>query len=615
MNSTGSYRGVKTYLVIKLPELGTPETEIDRIWSEIADSGGIGDERSTTRIVASFDLSSEAVQYALNRTIGNRPQDRQPGYGIHMGEVKKEDDIELRDSQNSVVGLANILSKMANPGQILLSREVFEISRHGMDIQLHDRPLTWQAHGPYLIQGLAEPEEIFEVSAGESQSHRSPVEGELARSDTGAADKITLGWRPGAGIEVPDRPGWVLEKKLGEGGFGEVWTGRSSRTQECRTFKFCFKADRLRTLQRELTLFRLMKEVLGERPDIARLYDVRLDEAPYYLEMEYTPGGDLVDWSEGQGGIAQVSLEDRIELVAQLADALSAAHSVGVIHKDVKPRNVLIEEKKNGEIQARLTDFGIGTLLTKEQLEEANLPAQGFTTNASTVRTELGSRTGTRLYMAPELFAHGLPSVQSDIYALGVILFQIVVGDLSRPLGQGWERDIDNPLIREDIEACLDVDPDRRLTSASILSERLRSLDERLSARKMEQAHKASQERARRRNRFLLASAPIGTFLILVLSVFSFLEGRRADRESTLRAQAEDARAIAVQSQAEAESARAQEAQRAEELRVAVTEATAERARADALRIQAEVALEGEKASPIPSQHYSRSDTLRSGES
>src|SRR5690606_11465436 len=107
-------------------------------------------------------------------------------------------------------------------------------------------------------------------------------------------------------------------------------------------FKFCYDPDRLRSLKREVTLFRILKEQLGERDDMARVLDYRFDEAPYYLEMDYSGRGNLADWVELQGGLEKVSMEQRLEIVSSIADALHAAHSVGVLHKDLKPTNVLV---------------------------------------------------------------------------------------------------------------------------------------------------------------------------------------------------------------------------------------------------------------------------------
>ena len=135
-----------------------------------------------------------------------------------------------------------------------------------------------------------------------------------------------------------------------------------AKTAHKRAFKFCFAAALLRSLKREVTVFRLLKETLGRREDIARLLDWSFERAPYYLESEYTEGGDFKTWAEERGGIGQVPLSVRLELIAQVADAVSAAHSVGVIHKDIKPGNILVAPDTSGQPRAKLMDFGIGVV-------------------------------------------------------------------------------------------------------------------------------------------------------------------------------------------------------------------------------------------------------------
>ena len=84
-----------------------------------------------------------------------------------------------------------------------------------------------------------------------------------------------------------------------------------------------------------------------------------------------------------------------------------------------------------------------------------------------------------RMYAPPESLADKPHTVQGDVYALGVLLYQVVVGDLSRPVGVGWERDVKDELLRQDIAACVDFDPARRLSSATELADRLDRLDAR----------------------------------------------------------------------------------------------------------------------------------------
>jgi serine/threonine protein kinase len=115
-----------------------------------------------------------------------------------------------------------------------------------------------------------------------------------------------------------------------------------------------------------------------------------------------------------------VPLETRLEIVAQIADALQAAHDSGVIHRDVKPSNILVSNQSENPIHAYLTDFGIGQIISDEILSK--LSVSGF----SQAGLESASLSGTQLYMAPELFGGKPASIRSDIYALGVVLYQIV---------------------------------------------------------------------------------------------------------------------------------------------------------------------------------------------
>lgn len=202
-----------------------------------------------------------------------------------------------------------------------------------------------------------------------------PQSTEKAQRAVSEADELTLGWRPATGLDIPQRANWILANKLGGGGFGEVWLATHKNTGEQRVFKFCFQADHLRALRREVTLFRLLKETLGNRDDIARVLDWQFDESPYFLESEYTEGGSLVDWSVEQGGLAQISLATRLELIAQIGEALAAAHSVGVLHKDIKPANILIATDREGTPRIRLADFGIGLIQDRGLLQEKGITA------------------------------------------------------------------------------------------------------------------------------------------------------------------------------------------------------------------------------------------------
>src|SRR5207249_4871620 len=172
-------------------------------------------------------------------------------------------------------------------------------------------------------------------------SLKAPSDAQKAQRQIAPDTEPVLGWRPALEQVVP-RTKWILEKKLGEGAFGEVWLGRHEILEERRVFKFCFRADRVRSLKREVTLFRILKERVGQHPNIVGIQEVFFDEPPFYIVMDYAEGQDLKTWSAERGGVASAPLAIRLEIVAQVADALHAAHEAGVIHRDVKPSNILI---------------------------------------------------------------------------------------------------------------------------------------------------------------------------------------------------------------------------------------------------------------------------------
>ena len=445
--------------------------------------------------LARTESSAAAVRFALRLQQGLRTL-QWPAFlletrvGIHAGEVADIMTLGQNDVLGPAADLAARVMSVALGGQILLSRAPFDEARHFVrehpPIAGRETPrLVWLAHGPYLMKGREEPMELFEVGAEGLAPLVAPPDGEKVRRAIRPDEEETLGWRPAAEIEVPGKPGWLVAEKLGEGGFGEVWLVRQRKTGEKRVFKFCFDPERLRSLKRELSIFRLIRESLGERSDIARLHDVRLDEPPFYLESDFVPSGNLTQWSEGKGGIGKISLDARLTMMCAICRTVAAAHSVGVIHKDIKPSNVLMREDAPGHATPVLADFGIGMVTDASQFEKLGITQAGFT--MSLVEGNDSSRTGTRMYAPPESLIGKPPTVQTDVYALGVLLYQLAVGDLQRPLATGWEKGVADPILRADIAAATEGDTEDRLRDVGSLLDRLASQPER--RKRMRRAH------------------------------------------------------------------------------------------------------------------------------
>jgi serine/threonine protein kinase/WD40 repeat protein len=491
-------------------------------------------------LLAGFGRPSEAVQVALHMVAETGVVCR---LGLHQGEVLEPRETDPLRRYGAHLETAVRLMQLAAPGQILITRGAFDSAR--VVVKREELAglgaLSWVSHGQYAFAGVEEPLEVCEVGLLGRGVLSPPANTDKASRQVRLEEGSILGWRPAVGQEVPNTK-WVLEEKLLEGGFGEVWQARHEKLHERRVFKFCFRADRVRSLKREVTLFRLMKERVGEHPNIVRLYDYFFDQPPYYLEEEYVAGKDLRSWCEARGSVEKVPLEVRLEIVAQVADALQAAHDAGVIHRDVKPGNILISstvmpETVHGVLtvpqamsdgsgpgnltsstfRAKLTDFGISQVVSPDLL--ADVTKAGFT--HTMLGSDSSSQTGTQLYMAPELWEGKPASTRSDIYSLGVVLYQLLVGDFTRPLTTDWANDITDPLLRDDLHHCVAGKPGDRFAAPALLAKNLRALPQRRTELERQEAIKAALERAAYR-RGIVRTAAIASVIVVIIGLLAW---------------------------------------------------------------------------------------------
>lgn len=351
----------------------------------------------------------------------------------------------------------------------------------------------------------------------------------------GTVDRVVVGQVADATLElqagdaVPGREGYRLERALDARGL--VWLARHRQLQQPRVFKFATDAERLRSLKREFTLHRVLlaDRAGGALPGLARLVDANFAEPPFFLECEYE-GPDLVAWAAEGDPLAAMSVDERLALFIPIAQAVASAHEVGVLHKDIKPANVLMRGEP-GAWQPVLTDFGSGHVLDAERLHHLGLTAMGLTVSATTDPQSLG---GTAMYLAPELLGGHSATVQSDVYALGVLLYQLLAGDLKRPLATGWQRDVGDELLQQDIADATQGDAALRLGSARELIARLVRLDarrDRLAAERAEadrNAAEAADLRRRQARRPWLVAAFASLTLGLAASLWFFEQSRAA---------------------------------------------------------------------------------------
>lgn len=236
-----------------------------------------------------------------------------------------------------------------------------------------------------------------------------------AEPDTARAprfDAPQLPPEPGGDGQEGERVGpWRLLQLLGQGGMGSVWAAERADGHYQRQV-----ALKLPRLARSPTLAQRMAQEAQiaarlEHPGIARLYDAGVDERGRpYLVMERVQGSGLAEHAHARG----LGWQARVRLVLQAADALAHAHRLLVVHRDIKPSNLMVDEAG----QVKLLDFGVARLLDD---------AVGA---GSSVTLSDGARTHTPLYAAPEQRTGGAVGTATDLYALALVLHELLAGTL-----------------------------------------------------------------------------------------------------------------------------------------------------------------------------------------
>jgi serine/threonine-protein kinase len=274
--------------------------------------------------------------------------------------------------------------------------------------------------------------------------------GPSPRPATPAGDSRSLGhgrFEPGTRLG----PRYRIVAMLGRGGMGEVYRADDLELGQPVALKFL--RERMQRdagwLARFRTEVRLARQVA--HPNVARVYDIGEADGHVFLSMEYVDGEDLASVLRRMG---RPSRDKALEIARQLCQGLGAAHERGVLHRDLKPANVMID----GRGRVRIMDFGLAA--------------------ASDRADEARAIVGTPGYMAPEQRASGHVSVQSDLYALGLVLFELFAGRrLDESGGAGREStgsgssgsnlpaDVD-PAVERVIQRCLEEDPGLRPGSA-----------------------------------------------------------------------------------------------------------------------------------------------------
>jgi serine/threonine protein kinase len=254
-----------------------------------------------------------------------------------------------------------------------------------------------------------------------------------------------------------------IEDRLGEGGSGVVYRGRDLRLERPVAIKVL--ADALR--DDELAWGRLLREArLASQlnhPHIAAIYDLGEEDGCAYIVMEYVEGiplGELIP----DGGMPIEQVERYAE---QIAGALAFAHRQGVIHGDLKGSNIIVTAL--GDI--KLLDFGLGRRIPRDGMAEV--------TSSCLPLAQVGATAGTLPSLAPEVLRGNPASRQSDVWALGVLIYQMATGELpfhgATPFELSVEIMVSDPPrldklpepLKSTVRGCLEKDPLLRKAQAA----------------------------------------------------------------------------------------------------------------------------------------------------
>ena len=213
---------------------------------------------------------------------------------------------------------------------------------------------------------------------------------------------------------------YEMRECLGQGGMGTVYRALDVRLGRTVAVKL-LKDEGAATPESKKRFIHEARAASGlNHPHIVTIYDIGRDDGVDFIAMEYVPGTSLAQLVER----GRLKVADAVRYAVQIADALAAAHAAGLVHRDLKPGNIIVSDKGT----VKVLDFGLAKLIEVSSASTDGHATTGTLSTPADVRTEAGTILGTAAYMSPEQ-AEGKPAdSRSDVFALGAVLYEMVTG-------------------------------------------------------------------------------------------------------------------------------------------------------------------------------------------
>ncbi len=291
-------------------------------------------------------------------------------------------------------------------------------------------------------------------------------------------------WSPSAGAAMPGSPDLILKRGIELSTSITSWLAVHRLSGEVRILQICRRPSDLPAFECYITRNRRFRELARRTDRIARVCGLHLGVSPAFLELEM-PGNPLSDWIEERGGWHEVPFDDRLEIFLQAADAVAELHTVGMAHLDLCPATFFVLTE--GEtLRVTLRDVGPGQ------------SREWWRRTSDIMDSELGAHN----YRAPSFFddCGGDLGLRSDVYSLGVVLYQLVVGDFQRDPGD-LKEEIEDRTLRHEIEMALQPAAAERFSNAAVLAARIRNLKTRHRRREEIECLRAETARLMREKR------------------------------------------------------------------------------------------------------------------